>query len=96
MSTDRRVRGRKLQRIRKWFLQEHPLCVRCEAAGRVSAATQVDHIVPLFKGGEDSDQNRQGLCDDCHKAKTREDLGQRERIGCDADGIPTSVAHHWR
>lgn len=90
-----RIRGRKLQRIRKRHLMQFPLCVMCEAAGRLSIATQVDHIVALVNGGEDTAENRQSLCDDCHKAKTREDLGQRARTGCDVDGIPTSATHHW-
>jgi len=45
----------------KRFLQEHPLCVMCEAKGRVSVAEEVDHIIPLFKGGADEWENLQGL-----------------------------------
>lgn len=44
-----------------------PLCVR--------PAKEVDHIVPLHKGGPDKWHNLQGLCDDCHKDKTRLDMG---------------------
>jgi len=77
--TRRRIRGRKLQTIRERLFAEHPLCVHCESAGRVRIATEVDHVVPLHCGGEDADSNRQGLCAECHAAKTREDLSYRGR-----------------
>lgn len=81
-----RIRGRRLQAIRKHVLAASPLCVMCKASGRVTLATEVDHIVALVNGGEDHADNRQALCDECHKAKTRRDLGQRERVTFDADG----------
>jgi 5-methylcytosine-specific restriction endonuclease McrA len=34
------------QRLRKYQLIEHPLCVYCLANGRVTPATVVDHVVP--------------------------------------------------
>lgn len=38
--------GYKWQQARAQFLREHPLCVMCQAVGRVEAATVVDHITP--------------------------------------------------
>jgi 5-methylcytosine-specific restriction protein A len=52
--------------------------------GRVTLATQVDHIVALVNGGTDDrfdDSNRQGLCDPCHDAKTALDLAEARRGG---------------
>lgn len=69
-----RIRGRRLQDIRSSWRMRAPLCVECEKAGRVRLWTQLDHIIPLFKGGADHDSNRQGLCDECHAVKTREDM----------------------
>ena len=69
-----RITGRPLQRIRAEHFAKHPLCVACEAEGRTTPATQLDHIVPLFRGGRDDDTNRQGLCSECHAAKTLRDL----------------------
>lgn len=86
-----RIRGRKLQRIRQRHFSQHPLCVRCEAKGRISAATQLDHKVALVNGGKDFDEdssNAQGLCDDCHDEKTAEDLGHRQRVTIGRDGWP--------
>ncbi|MGQ3001281.1 MAG: HNH endonuclease [Hydrogenophaga sp.] len=48
----------------------NPLCVACEKLGRVTLATQRDHIVSLGEGGADVPGNTQGLCDDCHEAKS--------------------------
>jgi 5-methylcytosine-specific restriction protein A len=69
-----RITGRRRQEIRRQHFAEHPLCVHCEAQGRVAIATELDHIVPLHKGGQEADSNRQGLCHDCHLAKTAKDL----------------------
>ncbi len=52
--------------------------------------TQLDHIVALTNGGTNDDSNREGLCDECTKAKTARDLGheQRPRRQIGADGFP--------
>lgn len=68
-----------------WFAI-HPLCVRCDAAGRITAATELDHILPLYKGGADDETNLQGLCEQCHKDKTAEDMGHAERPKFDEAG----------
>ena len=76
-ATVERERGTTNQRTRERLLSRNPLCARCEANGRVSVATQLDHIVALANGGTNDDSNRQGLCDECHRIKTDEDLGRR-------------------
>lgn len=53
----------------------NPLCVHCQAKGIVRLWDELDHIVALTNGGTDTDDNLQGLCADCHKDKTAEDLG---------------------
>ena len=93
-----RIRGRKGVRLRHRLLYNQPLCVHCLAQGRTELATERDHIVPLFKGGEDTEQNTQALCSTCHKAKTLDDLrGARASGsgGCDADGFPLDQEHPW-
>ncbi|NBW09689.1 MAG: HNH endonuclease [Caulobacteraceae bacterium] len=47
------------------ILREEPLCRHCGAA-----ASQVDHIVPLSRGGTDARENLQPLCHSCHSKKT--------------------------
>ncbi|MGW6313831.1 HNH endonuclease [Streptomyces sp. NPDC055099] len=37
----------------------------------------IDHVLPLAKGGEDIGTNVQVLCKQCHKTKTAVDFGKR-------------------
>ncbi len=62
--------GGRWQRLRAMYLRAHPLCVACEAAGRATPATDVDHIVARRAGGSDEESNLQALCHACHSAKT--------------------------
>lgn len=74
---------RRWQRSRLIFLAENPLCVECLKAGRVTPATDVDHIEP-HKGDMTKfwkHSNWQALCRRCHSAKTaREDGGLGNHI----------------
>ena len=83
------LRGRKrekpsagLYHCRRWrkarlaFLAKNPLCVACEAEGKVTVATVVDHVVPhrgdlgLFWDVG----NWSSLCARCHSLKTARGL----------------------
>ena len=74
---ENRIRGRELQSIRARILKRDPLCIPCRASGRISASTQVDHVLALHMGGKETDANRQGICDDCHKDKTAREAAAR-------------------
>lgn len=87
-SPDKRIRGRKGQELRYRRLRNEPLCRMCKAEGRVTEATVPDHIVPLAKGGEDTDDNIRCLCAEHHDKVTRQEFGQRERVEIGADGWP--------
>lgn len=70
------------RRIRLEFLRRHPLCAECGRAGRTVPATDVDHRVPLRRGGTNDPANLQALCHEHHSRKTaREDgrFGARRR-----------------
>ena len=57
--------------FRRIYLASHPLCVMCESSGRVASATEIDHVVPVSRGGETwDDGNLQALCKPCHSSKT--------------------------
>ena len=71
VTATKRVTGRKLQAMRAKLFQQSPLCVECERHGRVTLATQRDHITPLAEGGQDDDSNVQALCEPCHEAKSK-------------------------
>lgn len=63
---------RRWRAARESFLGANPLCVRCEAAGLVTEATVVDHIVPhRGDAGRFWDRtNWQSLCTHHHSVKT--------------------------
>ena len=73
------------QRTRLGFLRKHPLCCGCEANGRITPATLVDHVVP-HKGDMAlfwERANWQPLCGWCH-AHVKQVLERRYMLG-DAD-----------
>lgn len=72
-----RQRGRAWVERRARWLSEHPLCAHCMDAGMVSAAEEVDHVVPLWAGGADDESNYQSLCSPCHKVKTASEASAR-------------------
>lgn len=69
--------------LRKDKLTEHPLCERCEEEGRVTAATEVHHIIPVEHGlsRQDKEQlmfnstNLRALCHACH-VKVHTEMGR--------------------
>ena len=49
----------------------------CQVCGKLLGMAEVDHVVPVFKGGAIFDPaNCQTLCVSCHVAKTRINKGQ--------------------
>lgn len=62
--------GWQWQKLRKAMLAQEPLCRTCQARGMVTAATELDHIVPKAQGGTDDPGNLAPICTPCHKDKT--------------------------
>lgn len=91
-----RKRGRAAVEDRARIMRrDGGLCQSCLERGLVRVAHEIDHTVPLFKGGSDTDDNKRALCSFCHKTKTREDLGHKQGSACDVKGMPVSQKHHW-
>ena len=66
------------RRLRLMQLRAYPLCADPDGrhGDRIEPATQVDHIIPLRRGGSGEASNLQSLCAACHSRKTnREDGG---------------------
>ena len=61
------------RRLRRLVLDAEPLCRSCDTAGHIEMATQVDHIIPLARGGTNAMMNLQPLCATCHARKTAQD-----------------------
>jgi len=76
LTTAQRGYDHTWQKLRKWKLATDPFCVVCN-----ESADQVDHIVPIFDGGERLDPaNLQSLCISCHSRKTTIDKNARNQI----------------
>ncbi len=77
-TSSKRGYGSKWQKYRARFLRNNPLCVKCKEGGRTTAATDVDHIVPV-QGPSDPlfwcKSNHQALCHSCHSTKTAKENG---------------------
>tara|TARA_B100000925_G_C21931343_1_gene440401 strand:+ start:243 stop:629 length:387 start_codon:yes stop_codon:yes gene_type:complete len=52
-------------------------CAHCKQT--FPAVFDIDHIVPLHKGGEDALGNLQALCCNCHAIKSRNEQSERRR-----------------
>lgn len=54
-------------------------CQQCKRERRehIQIGTEVDHITPLWEGGSDDDSNKELLCDEHHKAKSRREAARR-------------------
>lgn len=81
-------RWRKTSRL---YREANPICEAClraqkegdqsreKRAGMINLATSVDHIVPLFAGGEPYDwSNLQSLCDYHHALKSQQEREQKK------------------
>lgn len=71
----KRMTGRKLQDRRLKMWSANPYCVECKRLTVYPDGFQLDHIIPLYLAGEDTEDNCQVLCIECHDKKTQRDLG---------------------
>ena len=84
----KRITGRALQRRRLSVWRVNPYCAMCSSLVAFPDGFELDHIEPLHKGGQDTEDNCQVLCapNGCHAIKTRTDMGQAERAQFDKNG----------
>lgn len=65
-------------------------CQMCGAV-RIPEDLEIDHIVPVCRGGGDEDSNLQSLCKSpCHELKTAKDMGWKPKPPVDVDGWPVT------
>ena len=70
------------------LLRDHGLCQVCKRAGRLTQATEVDHITPKAQQGTDDEENLQSICSPCHADKTQADAGKAVKPTIGVDGWP--------
>jgi 5-methylcytosine-specific restriction enzyme A len=59
------------------WAEQKGLCSSCCGVFK-PVEMELDHIIPLHLNGTDDRSNLQMLCIECHKIKTREELGARK------------------
>jgi len=72
--------GKAWQSMRESQLRREPLCRACNDIGRITIATDVDHITPHRNNAKlfFDRSNLQSLCKACHSAKTAREVNGRE------------------
>lgn len=73
-------------RLRRDILTAHPLCQRCQAEGKITAATEVHHVRPVEEAINYAEKRRRmydpanlrALCHDCH-VRTHTEAGRSGR-----------------
>ena len=70
--------GRPWRRLRDQILARDGYMCQCpECNGLIKLANEVDHIIPVAKGGTDQPDNLQAINRGCHKRKSAVDLGAK-------------------
>jgi 5-methylcytosine-specific restriction protein A len=71
--------SKQWRQFRQIQLSKYPICARCQSLGKITPATDVDHIIPHKMNVDKWMGNRfQSLCKSCHSIKTG--LEQRGQI----------------
>lgn len=96
---DTRIRGSAGQKLRaRRLARTHGLCEHCLGDNVTRLATIVNHIVPLARGGPDTDENTENLCAAHDAIVTAQQFNKAQPIkgrGIGRDGRPTSGDHPW-
>ena len=60
--------GKTWEKIRKRYVQMHPVCEMCFERGIIVETEEVHHKIPLSEGGTHEESNLIGLCKSCHSS----------------------------
>ena len=83
---------KKWKRLRELYLDEHPVCERCLAAGLVSVAEHVHHKIELTEENVKdpnislNPNNLEALCFDCHRREHHNQPEVADDLFFDSDG----------
>jgi len=106
------LRSLEAQAYRRWYglaiwcgdnglrarqLARQPLCERCRASGRITAATVVNHRIP-HKGDWSlftDPNNHESVCKDHHDGLIQREEARGHVIGSDINGRPMAPDHPW-
>jgi 5-methylcytosine-specific restriction enzyme A len=72
--------GRPWRRLRIAILERDNYLCQCDGCtrlGLVRVANEVDHIIPLSRGGTDDETNLRAINSECHKKKQQKKTAQK-------------------
>ena len=88
------LNDRRWKELRRSYLQQHPLCERCQREGFVTAAVDVHHKTPVEQGRTEHEMeylaynvggnNLEALCIPCH-IKTHQEMHSFDRENVQAN-----------
>lgn len=82
-----RLSKRSIQ-VRREILASFPVCQICH----LRASAEVDHIVPLARGGGDIHENCRAVCVQCHREKTKRDWAVKKTVDVNGNEIADVIA----
>lgn len=95
-SRHQRGYGTAWDKLRRQILaRDKHLCQTCLSVGKLTQASQVDHVTPKSRGGTDAPNNLAAICKTCHETKTAKEAAEaqgrryRPRVTIGPDGWPT-------
>ena len=68
--------------------RQGPYCRHCK---KLNYGLQLDHVVPIARGGDHTDSNVQLLCVTCHKKKTASEATKRSKAKVRDNRTPMEV-----
>jgi len=94
----KRLAGGSLRVMRRRVHAEQDgLCAECVRRGELGLAEELDHVIPLSRGGSNARSNFEYLCKRHHDEKTDREAGRRPRRmhsnEVDVDGFPVDPRH---
>ncbi|WP_219906060.1 HNH endonuclease [Pseudomonas aeruginosa] len=91
-TSERRMTGSRLQKRRYRLWLASPQCAECGVMVAYPGGFELDHKVPLFQGGEDTEENCQILCCGPEAATT----ARRGPMGVQHESdVPLTYAPNW-
>lgn len=72
-------RSTVLNKHKKMLLEMMPSCNKC-GVSVTNKTAELDHIVPVIRGGGNRLDNLQLLCKNCHTEKTKKEIAEGKRL----------------
>jgi 5-methylcytosine-specific restriction endonuclease McrA len=71
-----KLRNKILNKSARWVESVHKKVPSCENCGKTAleASLEIDHIIPVSKGGKTEENNLQVLCFDCNRGKSNDQV----------------------